>query len=84
MQGKIEAHLRDDQSPEQVTGVMRRQGEETVSHEHIYQHIYTDHRRGGSLNKHLRHCRKKRRKQLEGRIGPEECRTASALKNVRR
>lgn len=44
MQGKIEAHLRSDLSPEQVTAVMRRHGEETVSHEYIYQHIYTDHR----------------------------------------
>jgi len=84
MRGKIAAHLRSDLSPEQVTAVMRRRGEQTVSHEHICQHSYTDHRRGGSLNKHLRHGRKKRRKQLEGRIGPEEGRTASALKNVRR
>ena len=44
---------------------MRRQGEATVSHERIYQHIYADHRRGGSLYKHLRQCRKKRRKRLE-------------------
>ena len=64
MQGKIEAYLRDDLSPEQVTGVMRRNGEETVSHERIYQHIYADHRRGGTLYKHLRQCRKKRRKRL--------------------
>ena len=41
---------------------MRRQGEETVSHERIYQHIYADHRRGVSLYK--RQCRKKCRKQL--------------------
>jgi IS30 family transposase len=64
MQAKVEAHLRDDLSPEQVTGVMRRKGEETVSHERIYQHVYEDHRRGGTLYKHLRQCRKKRRKRL--------------------
>jgi len=53
MQAKVEAHLRDDLSPEQVTGVMRRNGEETVSHERIYQHVHADHRRGGTLYKHL-------------------------------
>lgn len=63
MQAKVESHLRDDLSPEQVTGVMRRKGEETVSHERIYQHV-EDHRRGGTLYKHLRQCRKKRRKRL--------------------
>lgn len=64
MQATVESHLRDDLSPEQVTGVMRRNGEETVSHERIYQHVYADHRRGGTLYKHLRQCRKKRRKRL--------------------
>jgi len=64
MQARVELHLRDDLSPEQVTGLMRRNGEETVSHERIYQHVYDDHRRGGSLYKHLRQCRKKRRKRL--------------------
>ena len=64
MQAKVEAHLRDDLSPEQVTGVMRRHGEEPVSHERIYQHVYADHRRGVRLYKHLRQCRKKRRKRL--------------------
>ena len=43
---------------------MRRQGEATVSHERIYQHIYADHRRGDSLYKHLCESRKKRRKRL--------------------
>jgi len=82
MQAKVEAHLRDDLSPEQVTGVMRRKGEEAVSHERIYQHIYEDHGRGGTLYKHLRQCRKKRRKRLGGqdrrgriqnRVSIEEC-----------
>ena len=50
MQAKVEAYLKDDLSPEQVTGVMRRNGEQTVSHERIYQHIYADDSfaRGGS------------------------------------
>ena len=50
IQAKVEAYLKDDLSPEQVTGVMRRNGEQTVSHERIYQHIYADDSfaRGGS------------------------------------
>lgn len=64
MQAKVEWYLREDLSPEQVTGVMRRNGEESVSHERIYQHVYADHQRGGTLYKHLRQCRKKRRKRL--------------------
>ena len=64
MQASVEAYLREDLSPEQIVGVMRKNGEETVSHERIYQHVYADHRRGGTLYKHLRQCRKKRRNRL--------------------
>ena len=64
LQAQIEAYLNDDLSPEQVTGVMRSNGEETVSHEGIYQDIYADHRRGDTLYKHLGQCRKKRRNRL--------------------
>lgn len=60
----IEEHLRDDLSPEQVTGYMRRRGEETVSPERIYQHIYSDYDHGGTLYLHLRLHRKKRRRRL--------------------
>lgn len=41
VQEAVEYYLREDYSPEQVTGFMRRQGEATVSHERIYQHIYS-------------------------------------------
>ena len=54
VQQAVESYLREDYSPEQVTGFMRRQGEDTVSHERIYQHIYADFKAGGSLHKHLR------------------------------
>jgi IS30 family transposase len=64
MQKRVEGYLREDLSPEQITGVMGANGEETVSHERIYQHIYADHLCGGTLYKHLRQCRKKRRKRL--------------------
>lgn len=64
MQGTIEFYLRSDLSPEQITGVMRRKGEPTVSHERIYQHVYADYRRGGTLFHHLRQRKRKRRKRL--------------------
>jgi IS30 family transposase len=64
VQEAVEYYLREDYSPEQVTGFMRRQGEATVSHERIYQHIYSDYDHGGGLFKHLRRQRKKRRRRL--------------------
>ena len=64
VQAKIEEHLREDLSPEQVSGLMSRRGEQTVSHERIYQHIYSDYDHGGDLYLHLRQSRRKRRKRL--------------------
>jgi IS30 family transposase len=43
---------------------MRRQGEDTVSHERIYQHLYADFKAGGDLHKHLRRKRKRRKRRL--------------------
>jgi IS30 family transposase len=66
VQKAVESYLHEDYSPEQVTGFMRRQGEDTVSHERIHQHIYANFKAGGDLHKHL--CRKrKRRKRRLGR-----------------
>lgn len=64
VQQAVEYYLGEDYSPEQVTGFMRRQGEDTVSHEHIYQYIYADYKAGGSLHKHLRRKRKRRKRRL--------------------
>jgi IS30 family transposase len=64
VQEAVEYYLREDYSPEQVTGYMRRQVEKTVSHERIYQHIYSDYDHGGTLYLHLRGQRKKRRRRL--------------------
>jgi len=60
----VEEHLREDLSPEQVTGYMRLRGEKTVSPERIYRHIYSDYDHGGTLYLHLRLHRKKRRRRL--------------------
>lgn len=59
---RIEERLREDWSPEQVSGWLKKNTDTAVSHEWIYQHIYLDKRSGGDLHKHLR-CQKKRRKR---------------------
>jgi IS30 family transposase len=57
----IEGYVRQDWSPEQITGWLFKQ-HVRVSHERIYQYIYADKRLGGDLHRHLR-CRKQRRKR---------------------
>ena len=61
----VEEKLRQDWSPEQISGCMKKAGLR-ISHEHIYQYVYADKRTGGSLWTHLR-CQKKRRKRAGGR-----------------
>ena len=51
-----------DWSPEQISDCCRVEQELQISHEWIYQYIYRDKKGGGSLWKHLR-CHKKRRKR---------------------
>ena len=58
----IEAKLRLEWSPEQVSGWLQRRFAIQVSHEWIYQHILVDKKAGGELYRHLR-CQKKRRKR---------------------
>ena len=59
---QVEADLRKDWSPEQISGTLKAQGQEAPSHERIYQYVYADKRQGGDLHQHLR-CQKKRRKR---------------------
>ena len=58
----VEAQLRLEWSPEQISGWLVKNDQKVVSHEHIYQHVYADQKAGGALYKHLR-CQKKRRKR---------------------
>jgi transposase, IS30 family len=58
----IESYLRQDWSPEQVSGWLAKEKQSLVSHERIYQYVYADKARGGTLFQHLR-CRKRRRKR---------------------
>ena len=58
----IETKIRQDWSPEQVAGWLRKHTDISISHEWIYQYILADKRAGGDLYRHLR-CQKKRRKR---------------------
>ena len=59
----IEAKIRLDWSPEQVSGWLNEEQAISISHERIYQHVWADKRQDGTLYKHLRHSHKKRKKQ---------------------
>ena len=59
---KVERLIQQDMSPEQVSARLELEGELSISHETIYQHIYADKLSGGDLWRHLR-CQKPRRKR---------------------
>ncbi len=58
--------LRQEWSPEQISGRLKVEKKIKISHERIYQYIYADKRAGGDLYRHLR-CQKKRRKRYGSR-----------------
>ena len=60
---RIQVLLREDWSPEQVAGWLRRHRELAISHETIYRYVWADKRAGGTLYQHLRGARKQRRKR---------------------
>ena len=76
----VEAKLGINWSPEQVSGWLKQEQGITISHERIYQHIWTDKLAGGSLYKHLRHSGKKRkqygskdkREQIRNRVSIDD------------
>ena len=59
----VEAKLREEWSPEQVSGWLKREMSTAVSHERIYQHVWSNKRAGGDLYQHLRQSRKQRKKR---------------------
>lgn len=64
----IEAKLRLQWSPEQISGWLKRHnGNESVSHESIYTHIWGDKQQGGDLYGELRHHGKKYNKRGSGK-----------------
>ena len=58
-----EHYLKEDWSPEQISGTLAEQEKIHISHETIYQHVWADKYAGGTLFKHLRWSRRKRRKR---------------------
>jgi len=59
---QVELLLARQWSPAQISGRLKLEGHESVSHERIYQYVYADKRAGGTLHRNLR-CRKRRRKR---------------------
>lgn len=63
MKAFVKQKLRDDYSPEQITGRAKLENIPCVSHETIYHFIWEDKKTGGSLYKHLRNQGKRYRKR---------------------
>ncbi len=59
---QVENLLRQQWSPEQISGRLKLEQKMHISHERIYQYIYADKAGGGTLHLNLR-CRKQRRKR---------------------
>ena len=62
----VEACIRQQWSPEQAAGWLRRKARLSISHETIYRHIWRDRKKGGALYLHLR-CSPKQRRKRYGR-----------------
>lgn len=60
---QVQELLREDWSPDQVAGWLRRFGLLRISHETIYRYIWAEKQTGGTLYQHLRGARKQRRKR---------------------
>lgn len=58
----VDTLLEQDWSPEQISGRLKKEQGIRISHEWIYHHVLLDQQAGGTLYKHLR-CQKKRRKR---------------------
>jgi IS30 family transposase len=59
---QVESLLRQDWSPEQISGRLKQEQKVCISHEWIYQYVLKDKQACGDLYRHLR-CQKKRRKR---------------------
>jgi len=63
----IEVKLREEYSPEQISGTMQGSVGIKVSHERIYQHIWQDKEHGGDLYRNLRIAGLKKRRKRYGK-----------------
>ena len=59
MRNQVDNYLRQDYSPEQITGYLSSLGIDCVSHERIYQYVWREKHEGGILYRHLRRQGKK-------------------------
>ena len=59
----METLLKEDYSPEQVVGTLKKVGKDTVSIETLYQYIWKNKKQGGTLHKHLRNQGRRYRKR---------------------
>jgi IS30 family transposase len=60
----IEEKLMQEQwSPDQISGWLAKNGDRSISHERIYQHVWEDKKNGGNLYVQLRHHGKKYNKR---------------------
>jgi IS30 family transposase len=60
---RIAFYLKQDWSPEQISGRLAVAEDLQISHETIYQYIWADKQAGGDLYQHLRGARKKKKKR---------------------
>lgn len=90
-QSRIKPYLEDDYSPEQILGVLKKEGEPYVSHETVYKWIWTDKKANGTLHTHLRRKGRRYRKRgsskdsrgkIIGRVGIENRPKEAENRNV--
>ncbi len=63
----VNSLIRQDFSPDQVSGSLKRNHGVIISHETIYRHLLSDKANGGTLYKHLRRSNRKRKKRYGSR-----------------
>jgi len=80
LQKIVRKKIEMDWSPEQVSGFLKRRHLASISHQAIYDWIQKDRLNGGTLYKHLRHGKKKRKRygsketrgQIKNRVSIDE------------
>lgn len=70
VQARLRHYLKNDWSPEQIAGRLRRLETLTISHQTIYRFIHQDRRYGGQLYKHLRRLKPYRKRYGTTRGAP--------------
>lgn len=91
LQGTVIQMIEQQYSPEQIAGVLKKQGGKTISHEIIYQFVWKNKKSKGTLFLHLRRKGRRNRKrgsskdtrgQIVGRVGIEKRPKEAEERNV--